>query len=406
MIDRWLPVLLLAGIAGSGRAQSFDWRGYLDLRVAAPPAAEDWSDGGLAKTRFGGGDGLAVAPTAALAASFQPTPQLLASVQLQYQPEQRRPLDVLDAWLRYRPVSTTPWRWSVRAGVMFPPVSLENDGIGWTSRWTLTPSAINSWVGEELRGAGAEIRLEHRAPAATWSAVAAAFGRNDPAGDLLASRGWALGDLTSGANAQLREPDVYAPLARASLPVLFHPFREIDHRMGWYAGLDREGAGGGRLALLRYDNRGDPRRWQWQAGHRVFVWRTRFWSLGAKARTGGIEWLAQAMDGSTAFEPRPGLLLDTKFSAAYLLAGWDRGEWAPAVRLDLFRLRQLPESLQAPLSEHGNAVAAALNWRPRDGLRVSGELLRIDSTRDQRLLEGRAPRQIDLQAQLSLRYLF
>jgi hypothetical protein len=400
----WL--LLLGCVAGSVRAQSVEWRGYLDLRLASPASSEDWSDGGLGKTRFGGDPGVQVAPTAVAAMAFQPTPELLASAQFQYQPEQQRPLDVLDAWLRYRPVSTTPWRWSVRAGVMFPPVSLENDGIGWTSRWTLTPSAINSWVGEELRGTGAEFRLEHRAPAATWSTVAAVFGRNDPAGDLLASRGWALGDLTSGANAELREPDVYAPQARVSPPVLFRPFREIDHRLGWYAGIDREAAGGGRVALLHYDNRGDPTRWEWQAGRKVFAWRTRFWSLGAKARTGDIEWLAQAMDGSTAFEPRPGLLLDTKFSAAYLLAAWDRGAWSPALRVDLFRLRQLPESLSAPLSEHGNALTAAINWRPRDDLRISGEVLRVDSNRDQRRLEGEASRQVEVQVQLGVRYLF
>lgn len=401
-----LPVLLLACIASPARAQSVEWRGYLDLRIAAPASTQDWNDGGLGKTRFGGDAGLAVAPTAALAAAFQVTPQWLASAQLQYQSEQRQPLDLIDAWLRYRPVSTTPWRWSARAGIMFPPVSLENGGIGWTSRWTLTPSAINSWVGEELRGTGAEVRLEHRAPGATWSALASVFGRNDPAGDLLASRGWALGDLTSGANAILREPDVYAPRARAPVPVLFRPFEEIDHRVGWYAGIDREGADGSRFALLRYDNRGDPSRWQWYADRKVFAWRTRFWSMGAKAQVGDIELLAQAMDGSTAFEPQPGLLLDTKLSSAYLLAGWDRGAWQPALRIDLFRLRQLPETLEAPLSEHGNALTAALNWRPREDLRISGELLRIDSTRNQRLLEGRAPRQVDLQAQLSLRYLF
>jgi hypothetical protein len=395
---------LFAAAAVQAQATAPQLHGYADLRFGTSSGEVSWLDGGLGKGRFG--DDFRATPAAALAFSWQPAAEWLASAQLQYQDGQRRPLDVLDAWVRWRPVSTSPWRWSARAGVMFPPISLENDSIGWTSRWTLTPSAINSWVGEELRATGAEIRVEHRARAGTWSAIAAVFGRNDPAGDLLASRGWALGDLTSGANAILREPDVYAPQARAPLPVLFQPFREIDHRAGWYAGVDRTGADGGRFALLRYDNRADPRRWEWQDGRKVFAWHTRFWSLGAKARTGEVEWLAQAMDGSTAFEPQPGRLLDTQLSAAYLLAGWDRGAWQPAIRIDLFRLRQLPETLAAPLSEHGNAITAALNWRPRDDLRISAELLRIDSTRNQRLLEGSAPRQVDLQAQLAFRLLF
>jgi hypothetical protein len=30
----------------------------------------------------------------------------------------------------------------VKGGAFFAPISLENDGIGWTSTWTLTRSAI------------------------------------------------------------------------------------------------------------------------------------------------------------------------------------------------------------------------------------------------------------------------
>lgn len=400
----WLLCVTCLPVPGPAQAQ-VDWHGSLDLRVASPAQAQDWGDGGLGKTRFGGDD-VATAVSGVLGASWQLAPSLLASAELQAQPEQWRPVDLLEAWVRWRPVSTTPWRWSARAGVFFPPVSLENDGPGWTSPWTLTPSAINSWVGEELRATGAEVRLEHRAPPGTWSARVAAFGRNDPAGDLLASRGWAMGDLTTGAFGVLREPDVYGPVAHAPLPVRFHPFREIDRRIGWYAGLDWQGAGGRQVSLLRYDNRADPKAWEWQGERKVFAWHTRFWSLGGRARLGAVELLAQGMRGATAFEPQPGFYLDTRLAAGYLLAGWERGAWQPALRLDWFALRQLPDTLDAPLDEHGHALTAALNWRPREGWRVTGELLRIDSARNQRLLEGRNPREVDLQAQLSVRWYF
>lgn len=403
MKHRWL--LLACFVCGPAAAQSVAWQGYLDLRFAVPATQQDWNDGGLGKTRFGGHSDASV--SGALAGAFQFTPSLLASATLQLQSDQRRPLDVLDATFRWRPVSTTAWRWSAKAGVFFPPVSLENDAIGWTSPWTLSPSAINSWVGEELRSTGIELRLEHRGDAATWSALASAFGRNDPAGDLLASRGWALGDLTSGLNARVREPDAYAAQARASPPVLFAPFLEIDHRIGWYASVARDGMDGSRLALLRYDNRGDPQAWTAVAGRRLFAWHTRFWSLVGKVQVGDVELLAQVMDGSTAFEPQPGLYLDSRFSAGYLLAGWNPGgAWQPALRVDWFRIRQLPDTLAAPLSEHGNALVAALNWRPREDWRITGEVLRINSTRQQRLLEGVAAQQVDLQLQLSLRYFF
>lgn len=278
--------------------------------------------------------------------------------------------------------------------------------LGWTSRWTHTPSAINSWVGEELRTFGAEFRLEHRGEASTFQAQAAVFGNNDPAGELLAARGWAMGDLTSGIGAVLREPDVYAPVAFAPVPMLYRPFEEIDGRIGWYAGAQWDAPAYGKFALLRYDNRADPAAETRYAGRDVYAWHTRFWSAGAQGRLGDVVLLAQLMDGSTAFEPQPGLLLDTRFHAGYLLAGWDRGAWQPALRLDLFSLRQLPGGGPGALDEHGNALTVALNWRPRDTLRLSGEVLRIDSTRAQRALGGLAPRQLDTQVQLGIRVFF
>jgi hypothetical protein len=143
------------------------------------------------------------------------------------------------------------------------------------------------------------------------------------------------------------------------------------------------------------------------AGRQLFAWRTRFLSVGAMFALGDVEVLAQAMVGSTAFEPVHGLYLDSKFSAGYVLAGWNPGgAWQPALRMDWFRIRQLPDTLDAPLSEHGHALTAAINWRPREHWRITGELLRVDSTRDQRLQEGLKPRQIDMQAQLSLRWFF
>ena len=151
----------------------------------------------------------------ALAAHVQLAPAWLASAQVQVLPDQRHPLDLLDASLRYRPVSTTAWRWSVRAGAFFPPISLENAGVGWTSPWTLSPSAIDTWVGEELRTIGSEVRIEHRGQTRTVELLAAVFTRNDPAGELLSSRGWALGDFTSGLNASLREPDALSSVIGA-----------------------------------------------------------------------------------------------------------------------------------------------------------------------------------------------
>lgn len=403
--------LILAGLSCAAAAQELQVHGYADVRLQLA-AGDDvsWTEGGLGKARYGAGaagdDGSLRFRSAAIAARWQIAPELFAFADLQLNSQTSPGLGVLEAYVRYRPVSTTPWRWSARLGAFFPPISLENDGIGWTSRWTLTPSAINSWVGEELRTFGAEMRLEHRGSRGTIDFGVAAFKHNDPAGELLASRGWALGDLTSAINTRLRQPDVYARVARASAPLYFEPFTETDGRIGWHADLAWRTPGGGKVALLRYDNRADPESFSIQDGRKVFSWHTKFWSLGAEMPIGEFVLIGQVMDGSTAFEPVQNLYLDTKLHAGYLLVGCDRGNWRPALRFDMFSLRQLPDSRPAPLSEHGHAWTAALNWRPRPWLRVTGELLRIESSRNQRRLEGLDPRQIETQVQVSARVLF
>ncbi|HET8818397.1 MAG TPA: hypothetical protein VFM73_02525 [Xanthomonadaceae bacterium] len=395
----------LATAGAPASAQAVQWHGHLDLRGVDAPDETAWDEGGLGKARFGAGDDGVVVAAGVLSGTAQLGPEVLASGTLQFVPGQAQPVDVLDAWVRYRPVSTTPWRWSVRAGAFWAPVSVENEGVGWTSLWTLTPSAINSWVGEELRTIGAEASLEHRGASADVEVFAALFGWNDPAGELLAARGWGLGDAYSGLGAVLREPDVYAPRARAPVPMTYRPFREIDGRPGWYAGVTRDVRGVGRGTLVYYDNRAERDSWERYGGHRSFSWHTRFWSGAVQRRIGETVVAFQAMVGSTVFEPQPGVVLDTRFHAGYLLLARETGEWRPAVRVDLFGTGQRGPS-RTPLEEHGHAVAVALNWRPRDHVRITGELLRIDSSRAQRRLEGRDSRQVQWLLQVAARWYF
>jgi len=391
-------------IAGAAQAQAVDVAGYLDFRAASVPDETSWLDGGLGKTRFGRDDD-AVSGGGAVTAAFQVTPSLLATATAQYQPELRHSIDMLEAYVRYRPVSITPWRWSVKAGAFFPPISLEHDGIGWSTTRTLTPSAVNSWVGEELRTFGAEVQVEHRGRHGTFDARAAMFFKNDPAGELLASRGWAMGDIAVGIDGSLRQPDVHAPAARAPVPVRFRPFVEMDDKPGFYAALGWQPSSQRRFTALYYDNHAELDQSVRYAGRNVRAWRTYFWSLGAEQHFGEWALLGQAMRGSTIFEPVPGRpARNTGFNAGYLMLARGHGAWRPALRIDLFQARQRPAA--QPLSEHGNAVTLALNWRPQERIRVTGEVLRINSSRNQRRRGGEDARQVDVQVQLGVRVFF
>ncbi|SFN29265.1 hypothetical protein [Dokdonella immobilis] len=401
------PVLfaLLLALPLAARAQDIQWHGFLDLRIVDAAAQRSWIAGGTGKLRYGGGGTQGRFGGAALIGTAQLTPALLAYADVQFRNDDGASLELIEAYLRYRPVSLTPWRWSLKAGAFFPPVSLENDAIGWTSPWTLTPSAINSWVGEELRSTGTEFLVERRGAHSSIEARLAAFVGNDPAGEILAARGWSLGDASYGFGGQVREPDVYALEEGVVPPLRYRPFVELDQRLGWYADLTWRSQRHGRYSVMYYDNRADPTERSTYDGHTTFAWRTKFWGLGAQRRLGPIEIIAQAMTGSTLFTPSPSYTGETRFHAGYVLAGWARGEWRPALRLDLFSLRQIPPS-EVPLSEHGNAITAALSWRPRPWLRVTGEVVRMESWRRQRILENAVAGRTDTQVQLGARLLF
>lgn len=401
-----LALACLCAMPLAGRAQDLSLHGYVDGRLVNAPAERSWVEGGLGKSRYGGAGTELRFGGAALVGTAQLTPSLLALAGVQLQDGDRTGVDVLEAYLRWRPVSTTRWRSSVQAGAFFPPVSLENDAIGWTSPWTLTPSAINSWVGEELRAVGAEARIERRGEIATWELRGALFQRNDPAGNLLAVRGWSLSDLTYGLGSRLREPDAYVRDRGAEPPRRYDPFRRIGSHWGHYVELTWRARGWGRISLMHYDNHADPAAWVPSDGGRLYAWRTRFWSLGASADTGPISWIAQAMDGNTAITPFANRSFTTRYRAAFLLAGWNRGAWRPALRLDHFSTGEASLVPGRPAGEHGNAVTAALNWRPQDWLRLTLEALRIDSTRTDRTDYGLPPRVRTTQVQLSARLFY
>jgi hypothetical protein len=402
-VARILLTLGSAGLCpGAVLAQDFSLHAYLDGRLVSAPDETSWTNGGVGKSRFGDGGTDAKFGGGAVVGIAQLTPAILAVADVQLQDTDRRSIDVIDAYLRYRPVSLTRWRGSLQVGAFLPPISLENDAVGWTSPWTLTPSAINSWVGEELRTFGAEGRLEWRGDTGTWELRTALFQRNDPAGKLLSIRGWSLSDLTYGLGSRLREPDAQVVQSGAQPPGRYDPFQQVGNRTGWYADVDWRAASGTKVNLMRYDNRADP------AAHTesgVYAWHTSFWSLGATGDTGPITWIAQAMDGNTVIEPGEGTYFGTHYRSAFVLAGWNRGQWRPTLRIEHFSTRD-PRSAGLAQGEHGNAVTAALNWRPRDWLRFTAELLRIDGVRTERADLGLVPAFALTQLQFGVRLIY
>jgi hypothetical protein len=397
-----LTALFLICSCSPAFAVDFHFDGYADLRLIVPSNQESWQSGLLGKLRYGAEDNnpdLRLAEAVGQAVVLI-TPELMALAVARIEPEQRTFLDLIEAYVRYRPVSTTAWRWSVKAGAFFPPISLENTEIGWTSPWTLTPSAINTWVGEELRTIGVEGALEWRSEERTITAMASVFGWNDPAGVLVADRGWALHDRVTGLIDRPREPDVIAYALHVPEPLYTYEVLEIDGRPGWYAAASWDEVGLGFLNLIYYNNEADPS----AVRKGTIAWRTDFWDMGARTQIGDVTLMAQAMTGRTLIVPNAFFFSDTNFKSAYLLAGWTIAEdWRVAARADVFSTDE-KRPFPGNLSEHGNALTVAVNYLPYDWLRLTAEAIRVDGTRNQRKQEGLNPHAVENQLQLSAKF--
>jgi hypothetical protein len=383
-------------VAAPACAMDFGYDAYVDFRLIVPGNERSWLDGGLGKLRYDASDGRFQFAGGVVQGYGRLTPEVEAVAVVRADQEQKDFILPLESYVRYRPVSTNPWRWSAKIGAFFPPFSLENTELGWTSYWTITPSAINSWVGDELRTIGGEGTLEWRNGSGTLSLLGSAYGWNDPAGVLMADRGWALDDVPTALFDEPRRPDATLILFHAPFPDTTPTFMEIDHRVGWYGGATWDDSDGWRAQVFRYDNDADP------AAHKsdYFAWHTNFWDAGLSKTWREFTFLVQGLSGTTVIQPSPTFVSTTNFSAIYALIGWEMDDWRLATRLDEFRTHTDPGS---PLSEDGYAVTSSASWLPKEWLRLSAEILYVDSKRDERFLVGLNPRQVVIQGQLSAR---
>jgi hypothetical protein len=400
-------LLSLGAMLGPGTgalAQKLDANALVDFGAALPSGERSFQKGGLGKLEFGADSGRPLPIGQALAdIRAQLAPPLVAFATLRLAPDQHAPLDVIEAYARYQPVSNRALVWSLKGGAFFPPISLENEGVGWTSPWTLTPAAINSWIGQELRAVGAESSVEWRHDTGSVGVTGAFFFANDPVGTLLADRGWTFDSRPAGIFGEPRRPDLVARQMLGRIPpIREEPFKEIDQRPGWYAGATWRQDGLGRIAALYYDNRADP-------GLSIgndFAWRTKFASLAAELDIGDVVLLSQAMFGETTVEPFEDAYFKTNFQSVYLLAGYYFDDFRIAARIDVFATQQHNTGSGPTPGEHGHALTLAGTWTPRPWLRLTAELLRVVSERGQRLLDGLPPHTTELQGQLVARVLF
>src|SRR4051812_25745919 len=164
-----------------------------DIRLVAIDGEKSWLDGGFGKLRSsGGGNDFRVRPQLGnFNLIWQPqfTWSLSATIVGSLQGGDRTEAGLSQAYLSFKPMRGGKIAFSARGGLMFPPVSLEHEGADWHVRDSITPSAINSWIAEEVKPVAAEATLAITAGDHKLRATAALMAANDTAGTLLSFPG-------------------------------------------------------------------------------------------------------------------------------------------------------------------------------------------------------------------------
>jgi len=401
--------LLVCAFASAAAAQDAPFSpeslsGVADLRLTYAAGERNWLDGGFGKTSVAG-DGLDLRLGEA-ALEWKPRFNFVLSgvVTANYQPHLDPAFDVGEAYLKFQGPPGPNGRLSLRAGVFWPPISQEHEGIAWIPPDMLTGSAINSWVGEEVKVGGLEATVMRRIGEHEVNLTGAVFGWNDTSGTLLSFRGWSLHGVRTGLKTDFQLPPLTPFMTPRQAPITT-PFYELDGRAGYYGRIEWRPPAPFSVNALYYDNAGDRiavEEVQW-------AWETRFvnagfaWEPDAETRISG-----QAMTGETlmGYRAMGQIWVDVGFSSAFLLAQREVGENRFSGRVDWFETRDRTLRELDDNNEQGWALTAAWRRRLNPHMALIVEALHVSSERAARVLAGAQPKQAQTVLQSALRFSF
>ncbi len=407
--------LALAGLAmpASAQAQSEIFGveaidAQIDLRTSIVGGEASWVEGGFGKLGSGGSKG-ETQPRVKIASvdlAWKPRFTWFANglVSVTHQDGQSNDLDLNEAYLKLKsgPGNTQV---SARGGLFWPPISQEHGGSFWNVEDSITPSAINSWVGEEVKVIGLEATLKQKIGNHEVSITGAGFKHNDTSGTLLSYRGWALHDLRATHRGNFNLPPLSAMIAPYQDDAT-NPTWELDNRVGYYARIEWKPPAPVSFNAFRYNNRGNGT----SSRQGQTAWCTAFWDIGGTAQIGERTTLkAQALWGSTCVGSKFGgkYPVDTKFSSAYALLTRDVSKGAVSARLDYFKTSE--RGFAAPQDRFENGWAAMVAYKRPVGRHLDAivEALHVSSDRAARkTLAGINAKQSQTMLQTSFRFKF
>jgi hypothetical protein len=275
----------------------------------------------------------------------------------------------------------------LRAGAFWLSTSLENVDPLWNSRYTISYSALNSWIAQEVRPIGADLQFS---PNFYLTMGATAFRGNDTMGSALSSRGWTIGNRIS----LYDEVIAVAPSPDSTRPI----GPDIDKRIGDSERIRVQLPERALLQFTRIDNRSE-----------LLIrpapetpWRTKFNVVGAELGPAGPTTLAAEWAYGSTQLGFPGGTFKMDFDTVYLLLSQKRGTSRWTARVERFTTHNHKRPPGDVNRERGSAITVSYLNESSTSFRSGLEYVYVKGDR----LAAPDPRTGGSTVTLELRYRF
>ena len=327
-------------------------------------------------------------------------------------------LGVTEGYLKYRTIpNSAGYRWQTKVGVFYPEISLENAAYAWASKDTLNSSSLNTWIGEEVRVLGSEVKLTRLGKLTNnnydLSLSGTLFTNNDPSGALLAWHGWTMSSRQTLWTEKRTFPwfparDPAGDLAGQADKS--DPFLELDHKAGYHIRAAWKLHHKGELSAGYYNNRAVP----YKVKKGQYGWNTRFFHLGAKWQlNNNLVFIAQYLDGNTLMQSDfQEDVVNNSYANGFVSLTYKWGLFAlstkhkSTLRLEKFSVDDNDSTLGDNNNETGQGLTFNHSYRVGKHWFLSSEFNYIDSHRPARYYTHQAVDLIEKQVQLAARYFF
>lgn len=346
----------------------------------------NWMDEGVGILRFNDDDKFMLTQ-----AAIEISGELISNINFDivgnYNPDGEKNLGLTEAYFTYSPLNKG-LKHQVKFGMFYPQMSLENTATGWTSPYTYSFSAINSWIAEEQRTLGAQWSItrsgrKHNSPH-SFTALASIFKGNDGLGSLLVWRGWAQHNRQTLANEKVLFADYFIQQAiPINTPNNVEPLIETDGEWGYYLGGHWRYLKQTDVRVYYYDNRGDPLALE---ANRQYAWKTRYYSISLQHKfTKNFRVLAQFLEGDTGMGTQEsGVFSD--ISSWYVMLNYKMGAHRFSLRHDEFKVKETDINKQDPNDSNGNSITLAWRYDIDRSWNIGAEFINSTSFNENRTL--------------------